>query len=102
MSCIAACPADKALKFALPPHTTATYSATAFTTNSETSPAAQSLAQSNARWHHRILQPRAVVAVLAILFFGLIGLARATNHWQTHLPRTVYQQLVPHADDYNH
>jgi polyferredoxin len=97
LSCIAACPAENALNFALPPRRAA-----AFTSNPETSPAAQSLAQSNARWRHRILQPSTVLVVLAILFFGLIGLARATDHWQTHLPRALYQQLVPHADDYNH
>jgi polyferredoxin len=97
LSCIAACPAENALNFALPPHHTPTRPLSA-----DASPAAQSLALSNARWHHRILQPRTVVVVLAILFFGLVGLARATNHWQTHLPRALYQQLVPHADDYKH
>jgi polyferredoxin len=97
MSCIAACPAENALNFALPPRHTPTLSLPA-----DASPAAQSLLQSNARWHGRALQPRTVVAILAILFFGLIGLARATHHWQTHLPRSLYQQLVPHADDYNH
>ena len=102
LSCIAICPAENALNFALPPHPAITYSATAFPANSEASPAAQSLAESNARWHHRALQPRTVVAVLAILFFGLIGIARLTNHWQTNLPNSIYQQLVPHADDYNH
>jgi polyferredoxin len=98
MSCIAACPAENALNFALPPR----YIPADKSTNPATSPAALSLALSNARWRNRILQPSTVVVVLAILFFGLIGLARATNHWQTHLPRSLYQQLVPHADDYNH
>jgi polyferredoxin len=98
MSCIAACPAENALNFALPPHSNPVQ--TPMTPSA--SPAAQSLALSNARWRGRVLQPRTVVVVLAILFFGLIGLARATNHWQTHLPQSLYQQLVPHADDYNH
>jgi hypothetical protein len=43
-----------------------------------------------------------VAAVLALVFFGLIGVARATGHWQTNIPRAVYMQLVPHADDYGH
>ena len=102
LSCIAICPAENALNFALPPHSDPTYSSTAFPSNPETSPAARSLALSNARWQHRALQPRTVVLILAVLFFGLITFARATHHWQTNLPRSVYQQLVPHADDYNH
>ncbi len=102
LSCIAACPAENALNFAFPPHPDPVYIPTAFPTNPETSPAAQSLALSNARWHNRALQPRTVILILAILFFGLITFARATHHWQTNLPRSVYQQLVPHADDYTH
>jgi hypothetical protein len=74
----------------------------AFPTHPETSPAAQALALSNARWHNRALQPRTVVLILCIVFFGLITAARITHHWQTNLPRSIYQQLVPHADDYTH
>ena len=102
LSCIAACPAENALNFALPPRANATYAAHTFPTNTETSPAARSLALSNARWQHSTLQPHTVVLILAILFFGLITFARTTHHWQTNLPRSIYQQLVPHADDYNH
>ncbi|MGD0649153.1 MAG: 4Fe-4S binding protein, partial [Acidobacteriaceae bacterium] len=102
LSCIASCPAENALNFAFPPHADPVYIPTAFPTNPETSPAARSLALSNARWHNRALQPRTVIFVLAILFFGLITFARTTHHWQTNLPRSLYQQLVPHADDYNH
>ena len=102
LSCIAACPAENALNFALPPRANATYAAHTFPTNTETSPAPRSLALSNARWQHRTHQPHTVVLILAILFFGLITFARTTHHWQTNLPRSIYQQLVPHADDYNH
>jgi polyferredoxin len=102
LSCIAACPAENALNFALPPNLSANQAATAYFTNAGSSPAARSLAISNIRWHHRSLQPRTIVIILAIVFFSLIGLARITHHWQTNLPRSTYQQLVPHADDYNH
>ncbi len=102
LSCIAACPAENALNFALPPNRATHRTADAFFANSGSSLAARSLALSNARWRNRALQPRTVVLVLAIVFFGLITLARSTHHWQTNLPRSVYQQLVPHADDYNH
>ncbi len=101
MSCISVCPAENALQFALPPHRLGRTPAE-IPAPPSASLNARALAESNARWRNRILQPRTVAAVLAILFFSLIGLARATDHWQTHLPRSVYQQLVPHADDYNH
>jgi len=97
LSCIAACPAENALNFAFPPRSSPNVQLAA-----DVPPAVQSLAISTIRWHHRALQPRTVVIVLAILFFGLITAARATHHWQTNLPRSTYQQLVPHADDYNH
>jgi polyferredoxin len=78
MECVAVCPAENALQFALPPRKTAL------------------------PWHHRIVRPAYAAATLAVLFFGLIGLARATGHWQTNVPRDVYMQLVPHADEYGH
>jgi polyferredoxin len=92
MTCIAACPAENALQFALPPHAL-NVSAPNPLDNGST-PAA--------RWRNRTLNPRMVAAILAIIFFTLIGLARLTHHWQTPISRDVYQQLVPHADDYSH
>jgi polyferredoxin len=85
MECVAVCPAEHALQFSLPPLRLASQAG---------GPAA--------RWRNRALQPRIVAAVLALVFFGLIGLARATGHWQTNIPRDVYMQMVPHADDYGH
>jgi hypothetical protein len=55
-----------------------------------------------ARWRNRALDPRLVAAILAIIFFGLIGVARVTGHWQTNVSRDMYMQLVPHADEYGH
>jgi polyferredoxin len=82
MECVAVCPAENALQLALPPRRRADTTA--------------------ARWRNHALDPRMVAAVLALVFFGLIGVARATGHWQTNIPRDVYMQLVPHADDYGH
>lgn len=84
MECVAVCPAENALQFALLPRGRAA---------TETSAA---------RWNGRKLEPRMVAAVLALVFFGLIGVAQATGHWQTNIPRAVYMHLVPHADDYGH
>jgi hypothetical protein len=43
-----------------------------------------------------------VCGVLAYIFFGLVLFARATNHWQTNLPQSVYMQLVPRANQLAH
>jgi hypothetical protein len=74
MECVAVCPAENALQFSLPPRRSV----------SETGAPA-------ARWHNRALEPSLVAAVLALIFFGLIGVAQATSHWQTNIPRDVYE-----------
>ena len=81
MACVAACPAQDALQFALPP---------------------RKAADSASRWKRRALRPAAIAAVIAYIFFGAVLWARATNHWQTNLPQSVYMQLVQHANDLNH
>lgn len=80
MACVAVCSAQDALQFSLPPN---------------------SSAPSN-RWHRRALSPRVVVGIMACIFFGLILYARATGHWNTDLPRAVYLELVPHANEASH
>lgn len=43
-----------------------------------------------------------VAAGIGIIFFGLVGYAKLTDHWQTHLPQQVFFQLVPAADEQHH
>ena len=81
MVCIAACPAENALQFALPPKRAA-------------APAQ--------RWYRRAIGPIAVTVVLAYIFLGLVLWARASNHWQTNVPREVYLRLVPRASQVSH
>ncbi len=81
MACVAVCPAQDALQFALSPRR------------------ADAPAE---RWRRRVVRPLAVCGVLAYLFFGLVLFARATNHWQTILPQSVYMQLVPRANQLTH
>jgi polyferredoxin len=81
MICVAACPAENALQFALPPRK---------------APATER------RWYRRSLRPLAIAGVLAYIFFGVVLLARATNHWQTNIPRAVYMNLVPHVNEVTH
>lgn len=35
---------------------------------------------------------------IAVLFLGVVGYAKTSGHWNTHVPDSVYRQLVPHAD----
>lgn len=81
LECVAACPAENALQLSLAPRR-ATLSAD--------------------RLRRRALKPVAVVFVLAYILIGTVLLARTTSHWQTNLPRTVYFELVPHANAVTH
>jgi polyferredoxin len=81
MECIAVCPTENALQLALPPRRA-------------TEPAG--------RWSRRALSPVAVACLIAYIFFGVVLLARATSHWQTHIPNDVYLYLIPHANDVTH
>ncbi len=81
MACVAACPAENALQFALPP---------------------ARAAEPAARWRRRVATPLVVAGVVAYLFLAAVLFARVTNHWQTNMPRSVYQQLVPVADELAH
>lgn len=87
MECVAVCPAENALQFALPPRKVAA------------EPGSAAIA---ARWRRRAMQPRTIAAALAILFFGLVGMANITQHWQTYVPKDMYMRLVPMADQYGH
>jgi polyferredoxin len=89
MECIAVCPAENALQLSLPPWPQSVVD--------RALPQATQL-----RWQRRALRPQVVAAVLAVVFFGLIGLARATGHWQTNVSRAIYMRLVPKADNYDH
>jgi polyferredoxin len=44
----------------------------------------------------------AMAAGIAALFFGVVGFAKTAGYWDSHVPRAVYQQLVPHADEARH
>ncbi len=44
----------------------------------------------------------AMAAGVAVLFLGIVGFAKATGHWQSAIPDSAYQVLVPHADEAAH
>lgn len=43
-----------------------------------------------------------LAAGMAIIFFGFVGSAKLTGHWQTQLPQQVVLQLVPAAGEQQH
>jgi polyferredoxin len=81
MACVSVCPAQDALQFALPSRKATT--------------AAE-------RWRRRTLNPLVVCGVLAYIFFAVVLFARATNHWKTNIPQSVYMHLVPDANQLSH
>ncbi len=91
MACIASCSAEGALQFSLPQGRV------------QSAAGEPSLAPVAALpRYRRAVTPLAMVGIVAIFFFGMILIARATNHWQTHVPNEVYQQLVPNANQATH
>ncbi len=81
MECVAACPAEHALQFAAAPRKSADVTE---------------------RWRGRVAGPAATAVAIALLFVGTVAIARATGHWQTHLPRQIYMELVTHANEWTH
>jgi polyferredoxin len=44
----------------------------------------------------------AIAAGCAVLFFGVVSVAKWTGHWQTPVLDQVYQELIPHAGEFAH
>ena len=81
MECVASCPSEHALQFAVAP------------------------AKSDdvdKRWRGRVAGPAITAAVVVGLFLGTVMMAKASGHWETHMPRAVYMNLVPHANELTH
>ncbi len=43
-----------------------------------------------------------MAAGIAIVFLGVVGYAKVTGQWNTNLPKQVYLQLVPNANEQEH
>jgi polyferredoxin len=76
LECVAVCPAQDALLMSLP--------------NGIRAPRKQGIPA----W--------AMAAGIAALFFGIVGYAKTAGYWKTGLPRSVYMELVPRADQASH
>lgn len=77
LECVAVCPAKDTLSLALPK------------IGSQPVPA-------------RRIPVWAMAAGIVLLFFGIAGFAKTAGHWNSDIPRAVYQQLVPNADQASH
>ena len=78
MACVAACPAEDALSMSLPK-------------------------MLETKRKKRFAVPAwAMAAGIALLFLGLVGFAKVTGHWTSPVPNSVYQELVPHANEATH
>lgn len=75
LECVAVCPAQDALAMVLPMPTPPV---------------------------RRSLPPWAIAAGIAALFFGIVGYAKTAGFWNTQVPRQVYIDLVPNADQASH
>lgn len=73
MSCVAVCPATGALDL-----------------------------RAGLRRHNTIITPRRLAAGVIILFLAIVGYARATGHWHTHLPDETFFELIPRAGELQH
>ncbi len=93
MSCIASCPAEGALRFSLAP------ARVAASTGVPVPARSSATTQPGFR---RPVTPLAMAAIIAFIFLGTVLIARATDHWQTNIPNSVYQELVPNANQATH
>ena len=74
LECVAVCPAEGALHLALP----------------------------QISRPPRRVSSWAMAAGIAVLFFGIVGYAKAAGLWDSRVPSAVYRQLVPHANTARH
>lgn len=87
LECVAVCPAEDTLNLALPK-----LASLAFLRDRRGRPSL----------HTPQVPVWAMAAGIAVLFFGIIGFAKTSGCWDSHVPRAVYEQLVPHADQARH
>jgi polyferredoxin len=74
LECIAVCPAEDALAIAI------------------FGPASR----------HRRVPAWGIAAGVALIFFGVVGYAKLSGHWNSEVPDSTYRQLVPHANEARH
>jgi polyferredoxin len=65
-------------------------------------PADDALGMSPALRKRRYLRPQALAASIALLFLGVVGLAKLTGHWDSPIPDVMYERLIPRVQEFGH
>jgi polyferredoxin len=47
-------------------------------------------------------EPLWIAVGIAVVFFGVVGWAKWSNHWHSPIPSTVYERLIPNSTEYDH
>lgn len=50
----------------------------------------------------RTVQPWVMAAGIAVLFLGVVGVAKLTGHWDAAVPDYLYRELIPRAREFGH
>ncbi len=50
----------------------------------------------------RRMEPWMIATGVAAIFFVVVGVAKATGHWDSAVPYQVYERLIPHAREFAH
>jgi hypothetical protein len=50
----------------------------------------------------RRVGPAAIAAGVVLIFVGVSGFAKLSGHWQSPIPNSVYERLIPVAAELDH
>jgi polyferredoxin len=50
----------------------------------------------------RKIPARTLAAAMAVMFFGLVGWAKWSGHWNTLIPDEIYRSIIPKTDELSH
>jgi polyferredoxin len=50
----------------------------------------------------RWVRPSVYAAIIAAVFLSTVGIAKLTGHWDSQIPRQMYERLIPNASEYGH
>lgn len=50
----------------------------------------------------RTIPAWAMAVGIAVLFFAIVGFAKTAGYWASNVPRSAYEQIVPHANEARH
>jgi len=101
LECVAVCPAKGALQMAATPGLWVEQRFSAAFRRSPSRALAPGSRSSEIHGSGRI-PAWAMAAGIAVLFFGIVGFAKSAGYWNTDLPRSIYLELVPNADQASH